>query len=75
MIERRFRPTFYAAAAVDAAAAVYAPYGTIEVDHAGPAVRVTANAGIDEVALADELANYVLGATVEARGADAERPA
>ena len=67
MIEKRFHAELYAGTAVDEAVKTYAPWGAFELakGEAGWIVRVTANAGVDEANLADELGNYALGATIE----------
>jgi len=69
VIEKRFHPDLYDREAVDAAVRVYDAFGTIELEAAAEAilVRVTAKAGVDEQRLADELANYALGTTIESR--------
>ena len=68
MIELRFHHELYDGFAVDEAAKLYGPYGTLELvrEPEGFVVRVTASAeGIDERTLAAELANYALGLTIE----------
>lgn len=72
MIELRFNPELYASSAVEEAVSVYADFGSFHVDQQVDAyvVRIEAPAGDDahsEQALADEFANYALGATVEQR--------
>lgn len=69
MIEKRFHSDLYDGKAVDAAVRVYEGFGTFELEKAPEAfvVRIRANSGIDEKHLADELANYVLGTTIESR--------
>ncbi len=75
MIELRFNPELYAGSAVEAAAQVYADFGSFQVDQQVDAyvVRIEAATGDDapgEQTLADEFANYVLGVTVEGRADD-----
>lgn len=69
MIEKRFANDLYDGNAVDAAVKVYEAYGTFALEETPEAwlVRVTAREGIDERYLANELANYALGTTIEAR--------
>lgn len=69
MIEKRFHVDLYEGKAVDAAVKMYEPYGNFELEQSSEAwiVRVVANEGIDEAYLADELANFALGTTIEAR--------
>jgi len=72
VIELRFHHELYDGFAVDEAAKTYAEYGAMDLvreDH-GYVVRVTllpeaAAQGIDEPALAAEIANYALGKTIE----------
>ncbi|MBI3203847.1 MAG: hypothetical protein HYZ29_20070 [Myxococcales bacterium] len=70
MIELEFRCDLYAGGAVEAAVKVYSEHAKIaRVESADAFVlRVEAAPGVDERLLADELGNYVLGATVELRG-------
>jgi hypothetical protein len=75
VIELRFHHELYDGFAVDEAAKVYGPFGTMELERepAGYVVRVTASAdaaaqGIQERTLAAELANYALGLTIEKQG-------
>ena len=71
MIELRFHHDLYDGFAVDEAAKLYGPYGTLELvrEPEGFVVRVTASAdGIDERTLAAELSNYALGLTIEKQG-------
>lgn len=69
MIEKRFHVDLYDGKAVDAAVKVYEAYGSFQLEESPDAwtVRVTAHEGIDEQQLADELGNYALGTTIEAR--------
>jgi hypothetical protein len=76
MTELRFHKELYDGFAVDEAAKIYGAYGTMELEQQanGYIVRVTASAdtiaqGIDEHALAAELANYALGKTIESADA------
>jgi len=71
VIELRFHHELYDGFAVDEAAKVYGPYGTMELvrEPSGYVVRVTATAeGIAERTLAAELCNYALGLTIEKQG-------
>lgn len=75
MIELRFHDELYDGRAVDEAAKVYAPFGTVDLarEPAAFVVRVTAGPaaleqGVSEATLAHELANYALGKTIEQRG-------
>lgn len=70
MITLSFPRDLYAGAAIDAAAKVYADHATIELDQTPDAfvVRLVAIGEASEASIADELANYALGATVERRG-------
>lgn len=74
MTEVTFHHELYDGFAVDEAAKMYAPYGTMDLEKkdGGYLVRVTVNAetaeqGIDETTLVAELANYALGKTIESR--------
>jgi hypothetical protein len=69
VIEKRFHSDLYDGNAVDAAVRVYEGFGTFELEKTPEAfiVRIRANSGIDERRLADELANYALGTTIESR--------
>jgi hypothetical protein len=69
MTELRFRTDLYAAEAIDRTVAAYESFATIERESFGEQVilRVTAPAGVDEAELAGEIANYVLGVTVDQR--------
>lgn len=73
MIEKRFNSDLYDGEAVDAAVKIYETYGSFELEKASDAwlVRITANEGIDERHLADELGNYALGTTIESRKSSA----
>jgi hypothetical protein len=71
MIELRFHEDLYDGFAVDEAAKIYGPFATIELvrDPGAYVIRVAATQdGVDERALAAELANYALGLTVEKQG-------
>lgn len=72
MTELQFQTSLYAVAAVDVAVGVFAPFADIERESAEGVeiVRLTAKGDEDEVSLAGELANYVLGATVDGVVAD-----
>jgi uncharacterized protein RhaS with RHS repeats len=75
VIELRFHHELYDGFAVDEAAKVYGPYGTMELERepSGFVVRLTATAeGVPERTLAAELANYALGLTVEKRQGSGE---
>ncbi len=67
MIELRFRRDLYAGEAVDAATKVYAAFADVAREESPEAwvVRVTVAGSLDERHVADELANYALGATIE----------
>jgi transaldolase len=71
VIELRLRLELYPVEAVREAARAYAEHAEVEVEErdALTLVRVSALAGADEQTLADELANYVLGLTIERRAA------
>jgi hypothetical protein len=68
--ELSFSRDLYAESAVGAALEVYSGHGRLGLRRTDAAwvVELEANSGVDEVLLADELANYVLGATIERRG-------
>lgn len=75
MIELSFRHDLYDAPAIDEAVKIYGGYGTIDAVRENDAwvVRVSAAAdGIDEKALAAELANYALGMTIERARSEAD---
>ncbi len=67
MTELRFRTDLYSNDAIDVAVAAYASFATIERAQADGVeiLRVAAFEGEDEKYLAGEIANYVLGATVD----------
>lgn len=67
MTELQFRKDLYASPAVAVAIEAFSSFADIERETRGDVeiVRLTAKEGEDEVALAGELANYVLGATVD----------
>lgn len=72
MIELRFHHDLYDGAAVDEAAKIYGAYGTIDLARDADAwvakvtvAQDTVAQGIDERTLASEMANYVLGMTIE----------
>ena len=67
MIELRFRSDLYSGYAIDAAAKVYAEFARCELEQSAEAwiVRLTGSGAHDEQIIADELANYALGATIE----------
>ncbi len=69
MTELRFQTDLYAVEAIDRTVAVYESFATIERESSGDLVilRVTAPDGVDEAELAGEIANYVLGVTVDQR--------
>jgi hypothetical protein len=67
--ELRLRRDLYDAAAVDGAAAVFAPHATLE-RHDDPShwvVKITAATPQRERRVAGELGNYALGLTVKGR--------
>lgn len=67
MTELRFRTDLYAAGAIDETVAAYQGFATIEREGADGVeiLKVTAPGGVDEALLAGEIANYVLGVTVD----------
>lgn len=67
MIELTFHRELYAGEAVDEAAKLYEPYATIErvAEEHRWVVRVTAEAPARERRIANELANFALGITIE----------
>jgi hypothetical protein len=67
VIELRFRADLYSGFAIDAAAKVYADFARCELEQTADAwvVRLTGTGAHDEQTVADELANYALGATIE----------
>jgi hypothetical protein len=67
MIELRFPEDLYSGEAIDAAVKVYAEWAACELerDSGSFAVRLTAKPGVPEARVADELANYALGLTIE----------
>lgn len=69
MIELRFAADLYSGFAIDTAVKVYADFAQCELEQTADAwvVRLTGSAAHDEQTIADELANYALGATVEER--------
>jgi len=76
-MELRFHAELYDGFAVDEAATVYGPFGTMELEREPLhfVVKVTASPetvaqGITESALCAEVANYALGKTIES----AEKP-
>ena len=77
MTELRFHEELYDGFAIDEAAKIFGPYGTVDLarEPGKYVVRVTlgadaASQGIDENTLCAELANYALGRTIE----NAEKP-
>lgn len=74
MIELKFRTDLYAIGAVQAAAAAFAAYASIEREskEGFEVLRLTAREGEDEAVLSGELANYVLGATVDGVQSESE---
>jgi hypothetical protein len=70
MTELLFRVSLYSPAAIDRALEAFAPFADFErqMRDGVEVVRLTAKPGEDEPLIAGELANYVLGATVD--GAD-----
>lgn len=82
MIELSFHHDLYDGPSLTEAARIYGAYGAVEVTDGADAwtVRVSAHPtpepGIDERALAAELGNYALGATIEkARAAESQEAA
>ncbi|MBK7585586.1 MAG: hypothetical protein IPI67_36055 [Myxococcales bacterium] len=69
MIELRFPCDLYSGEAVDAAVKMYAEFARAELEKTEQAfvVRLEALADQDLGLVADELANYALGATIERR--------
>ncbi len=74
MIELEFRLDLYAPAAVDVAVEAFSPFADIERENRNEVevVRVTAKQDEDEPSIAGEIANYVLGATVDGAGTESE---
>lgn len=70
MIELRFPTDLYSGEAIDKALKVYAEHARAELEETPDAVvvRLHALGDVSEVLVADELANYALGATIERRG-------
>jgi hypothetical protein len=69
MKELRFHADLYSGFAVDAAVETYADFASVELERAAGEyiVRLTAKGDHDEQQIADELANFALGATIEER--------
>jgi len=69
VIELRFREDLYSGFAIDSAVQIYADFASCELQRSAGeyVVRVSALAGQDEQTIADELANYALGASIEER--------
>ncbi len=69
MTELRFHAELYSGFAIDAAVKIYADFAACELEKTAEeyVVRLTAKGDYDEQAIADELANYALGATIEER--------
>lgn len=68
MIELRFRADLYSGFAIDSAVKVYSEWAELELERLPEeyVVRLTATtADHHEETIADELANYALGATIE----------
>jgi hypothetical protein len=67
--ELRFDAELYSGFAIDSAVQVFADFASFELERAGGeyVVKLTANGEHDEQQIADELANYALGATIEER--------
>ena len=67
MTELSFRRDLYSVDAVTVAVAAFSAWAEIERESGGDTeiLRLTAKEGQDEAELAGELANYVLGATVD----------
>ena len=70
MITLYFRIDLYSGNAVDAAVKAFAAHARAELEERPDAwvVRLEATGDENEQLLADELSNYVLGATIERRG-------
>ncbi|GMV14545.1 MAG: hypothetical protein HS104_42380 [Polyangiaceae bacterium] len=70
MIELRFPSDLYSGEAIDQAVKVYAEHARAELEQTPDAyvVRLHALGDASEGLVADELANYALGATIERRG-------
>lgn len=66
-----FARDLYSGFAVDRAVKVYAEFASCRLEERPDAwvVEVTSSSGHDERAIADELANYALGATIEEQNA------
>jgi hypothetical protein len=69
VIELRFAADLYSGFAIDVAAKTYADFARCELEQTPDAwvVRLTGSGTHDEQMIADELANYALGATIEER--------
>lgn len=67
MTELQFRTDLYTATAVQVAVDAFSPYADIARESRDDVevVRIEAKEGEDESVIAGELANYVLGATVD----------
>ncbi len=74
MTELRFPEALYAGPSVDEAVNAFAEHGRFELERRDGdfVVRLSAEEGVDERELADELANMALGLTIE-RATDATR--
>ncbi len=66
-MELVFPIDLYSGKAVDAAVKMYEPYASFELEKTDSAyiVRLTAQGDFTDAQIADELANYALGASVE----------
>ncbi len=73
MIEQSYSTDLYSGFAIDSAVKVYSEYASFELDKTPEAykVRITRTGDFDESMIADEFANYALGATIEARQTEA----
>jgi hypothetical protein len=72
MIELRFASDLYSGVAIDAAVKVYSEWAKFDLERRAEeyVVRVSAIGSADETAIADELANYALGLTIEQHRAE-----
>ncbi|MCA9633787.1 MAG: HxsD-like protein [Myxococcales bacterium] len=69
MIELRFDPELYSAEAIEGALVLYGDFAELSLDKQVDAyvVRLASRGEHPEQVLADEFANYCLGATIETR--------
>ncbi len=72
MTELRFKTDLYSGFAIDSAVKVYGEYADFDLEKTDEEyiVRFTPTGDFPADAIADELGNYALGATVEERGTE-----